>query len=75
MLLLVGLVHTGIAYAMYFGSVDGLRAQTVAILSYMDPITALVLSALVLGEKMTVYGIIGAVMIIGAAIVSEMSGN
>ena len=75
MLLLVGLVHTGIAYAMYFGSVDGLRAQTVAILSYMDPITALVLSALVLGEKMTVYGIIGAVMIIGAAIVSEMSGE
>ena len=73
MLLLVGLVHTGIAYAMYFGSVDGLRAQTVAILSYMDPITALVLSALILGEKMTVYGVIGAVMIIGAAIVSEMS--
>ena len=75
MLLLVGLVHTGIAYAMYFGSVDGLRAQTVAILSYMDPITALVLSALILGEKMTVYGVIGAVMIIGAAIVSEMSGE
>ena len=75
MLLLVGLVHTGIAYAMYFGSVDGLRAQTVAILSYMDPITALILSALVLDEKMTVYGIIGAVMIIGAAIVSEMSGE
>lgn len=75
MLLLVGLVHTGIAYAMYFGSVDGLRAQTVAILSYMDPITALVLSALVLGEKMTGYDIIGAVMIIGAAIVSEIRGE
>ena len=75
MLLLVGLVHTGIAYAMYFGSVDGLRAQTVAILSYIDPITALILSALILGEKMTVYGIIGAVLIIGAAIVSELGGE
>lgn len=72
MLLLVGLVHTGIAYAMYFGSVDGLRAQTVAILSYIDPITALVLSALVLGEKLSLCGIIGAVLIIGAAIVSEL---
>ena len=38
-------------------------------------LTALILSALVLGEKMTVYGIIGAVMIIGAAIVSEMGGE
>ena len=75
MLLLVGLVHTGIAYAMYFGSVDGLRAQTVAILSYMDPITALTLSVLVLGEKLNVYGIIGAVLIIGAAIVSELGGE
>ena len=71
MLLVVGLVHTGIAYAMYFGSVDGLQAQTVAILSYLDPITALILSALVLHEKMTVYGVIGAVLIIGAALVSE----
>lgn len=71
LLLIVGLVHTGIAYALYFGSVDGLQAQTVAILSYLDPITALVLSALVLHEKMTVYGIIGAVLIIGAAVIGE----
>ena len=73
LLLIVGLVHTGIAYALYFGSVDGLQAQTVAILSYLDPITALVLSALVLHEKMTVYGIIGAVLIIGAAVIGEKS--
>ena len=73
MLLIVGLVHTGIAYAMYFGSVEGLRAQTVAILSYLDPITALILSALILGERLTLSGIIGAVLIIGAAIVSEIT--
>lgn len=75
MVLIVGLLHTGIAYAMYFGSVDNLHAQTVALLSYLDPITALILSALILGEKMTVFGIIGAVLIIGAAIVSEMDTN
>ena len=72
MLLIVGLVHTGIAYAMYFGSMDGVRAQTAAILSYMDPITALILSALILGESLTLSGIIGAILIIGAAIVSEL---
>lgn len=75
MLLVVGLVHTGIAYAMYFGSVDKVRAQTAAILSYMDPITALFLSALFLNEKLTVSGIIGAVLIIGAALVSELTSR
>ncbi len=72
MLLIVGLVHTGIAYAMYFGSVEKLPAQTVALLSYLDPITALILSALVLHEPLTLSGIIGAVLIIGAAIIAEL---
>ncbi len=71
MLLIVGVVHTGLAYALYFGSMDGLRAQTVALLSYLDPVVALVLSALILKERMTPLGIIGAALIIGAAILSE----
>lgn len=71
MLLIVGFVHTGIAYAMYFGSVDRLKAQTIAIFSYIDPVSALILSALILRENMTVLGIMGAVMILGAAFVSE----
>lgn len=72
MLLIVGIVHTGIAYALYFGSVDGLKAQSIAILSYLDPISALILSAIILHEAMTVTGIIGAVLILGAAFVSEI---
>lgn len=72
MLLIVGFVHTGVAYALYFGSMDGLRAQTVAIFSYIDPICALLLSALILHESLSVYGLIGAVLIIGAAVGSEM---
>lgn len=75
MLLIVGIVHTGIAYALYFGSMDGLRTQTVAIFSYLDPIVALVLSALILHEKMTVFGICGAFLIIGAALISEIEGK
>lgn len=71
MLAVIGVVHTGVAYALYFGSMDGLRAQTVAIFSYLDPIVALVLSAVVLGERMTVYGAVGAVLIIGAAVAGE----
>ena len=71
----VGLVHTGVAYVLYFGSMDGLRAQSVAILSYIDPVSALLFSAIFLREPLSVAGIIGAVLIIGSAILSEIKGN
>lgn len=72
LLLIVGLVHTGVAYALYFGSMDGLRAQSVAILSYIDPVAALLFSAVFLKEPLSAPGIAGAVMIIGSALVSEI---
>lgn len=71
LILTVGLVHTGAAYAMYLGSMDGLRAQTIALLGYIDPVTALILSFLVLREPLTVAGALGAVLIIASAVLSE----
>lgn len=72
MTLVVGIVHTGIAYAMYFGSMNDLKAQTVALFSYIDPIVAIILSALFLKEPMTVYSGIGAVLVLGATMISEL---
>ena len=72
MLVIVGVVHTGIAYALYFGSMNGLKAQTVALFSYIDPIVAIILSALFLKEPMTVYSGIGAVLVLGATMISEL---
>ena len=72
LMILVGVVHTGLCYALYFASLDGLQTQTVAIFSYIDPITALILSALILHEKLSLIGIAGAVLILGSAIVSEL---
>lgn len=71
MVLLVGIVHTGITYALYFGSMQRLKAQTVAVLSYIDPVFALLLSAAVLHERLTPLGIVGAVLILGSAVISE----
>lgn len=71
MVLLVGIVHTGITYALYFGSMQRLKAQTVAVMSYIDPVFALLLSAAVLHESLTPLGIAGAVLIIGSAVISE----
>ena len=72
LLLVVGIVHTGIAYAMYFGSMDGLSVQSIAVFSYIDPVSALLFSVLLLQEPLSVPGIIGAVMIIGSAMISEI---
>ena len=71
LLLIVGIVHTGIAYVLYFGSMDGLKVQSIALFSYIDPVSALLFSALFLREPLSTGGIIGAVMIIGSAIISE----
>ena len=72
LLLVVGIVHTGIAYALYFGSLMQLKAQTAAILSYIDPVVAVLLSALVLREHMSLLSGLGAILVLGAAVVSEM---
>lgn len=71
LLAVVGIVHTGLAYALYFGSMEGLRVQSIAVLSYIDPVSALLFSALLLGERLSALSLLGAVMIIGAALVSE----
>ena len=75
LLLILGVVHTGFAYSLYFGSMAYLPAQTLAILSYLDPVTAVLLSALVLHEPLSGFEIFGAVCILGAVVVSELPGR
>ena len=72
LLLIVGIVHTGIAYVLYFGSMEGLKIQTIAIFSYIDPVSALLFSAVILHETLTPAGMVGAVLILGAALISEL---
>lgn len=72
MVLLVGVIHTGLTYALYFGSMEALPAHTVAIFSYIDPIVAILLSALLLREPMSPESWLGAALILGAAFVSEL---
>lgn len=72
MLVVVGIIHTGIAYALYFGSMGSLKAQTIALFSYVDPVVAVILSTVILGENIGVSGFIGAVLILGSTMVSEL---
>lgn len=75
LVILVGVVHTGFAYTLYFGSIKALKAKTIAIFSYIDPIVALILSTLILKEPMSISEICGAVLILGATFICELPLN
>ena len=75
MLLVVGAVHTALTYGLYFGSIEDLRMQTVALLGYLDPVVAVLTSALLLREPMSTLQIIGTVLVLGAAVLSALSEN
>ena len=72
-LLVLGIFHTGFAYALYFGSMKALRAQTIAIFSYIDPVIAILISVTILHEPFSFMSAVGSVLILGAAFISEKS--
>ncbi len=71
LVLILGVVHTGIAYLLYFPSIKNVKSQSIAILSYLDPIVAIIVSFLFLGESMTLVQIIGGFLILSTAYINE----
>lgn len=71
-LLIVGLVHTGITYCLYFSSLKELPGQTAAILSYIDPLVAVIIGVLVLGEPLSWQQLIGGGLILGFTLWNEL---
>ena len=72
LLIVVGILHTGIAYTLYFASMKDLNAATIAIFSYIDPVVAIILSVILLRENMGITGVLGAVLILGATLFSSL---
>ncbi|WP_160725819.1 DMT family transporter [Bacillus sp. USDA818B3_A] len=70
-ILILGIVHTGLAYFLYFTSIQELKGSTIAVLSYIDPISAVIIAAIFLGESMTVIQMIGGFLILGSTFLSE----
>lgn len=70
-ILILGVVHTGIGFLLFFSGMQKLKGQSIAALSYVDPITSLVISAVVLQEQMTLIQILGGALLLGSTFVSE----
>ena len=71
-LLVVGLIHTGITYCLYFSSLKELPGQETAILSYIDPLVAVVIGVLLLGEPLSWQQLVGGLMILGFTLWNEL---
>lgn len=71
-LLIVGLIHTGVTYCMYFSSLKELPGQKAAILSYIDPLVAVLVSVLLLHESMTALQAAGGILILGFTLWNEI---
>lgn len=74
-LLVVGVFHTGICYCMYFSSLRYLKGQEASILSYIDPLVAILVSVAILHESITVFQAVGGGMILGFTVVNEAGGG
>lgn len=72
LLITVGIVHTGIACYLYFSSMQNLPSQSIAMLSYIDPVSALFFSGIFLGERLSALQLIGAFLILGGTAFSQI---
>ena len=71
--LLLGVLHTGVAYILWFGAQNHLPLQEISLLGYIEPVMSVLLSAAVLGEPLSALGYAGAALVLGAAAASEIS--
>lgn len=72
-LLVLGLIHTGLCYCLYFSALAHMRGQQAAILSYLDPLVAVLLSILWLGEKVSAVQLMGGGVMLLFALLNELS--
>ena len=72
-LLIVGFIHTGLTYCIYFTSLGNVKGQTAALLSYIDPLVAVIVSVAVLKEPITLWQIAGGTLILGFTLLNEIT--
>lgn len=73
-ILVLGLLNTGTGCYFYFSSIGKLKVQTVAVCGYLEPLSAVIFSVILLKERMTLWQMIGAVLMMGGAVFAEGIG-
>lgn len=74
-IIILGVVHTGAGFYLFFTGMKKIKGQSIAALSYIDPVTSLFVSYIIIGENMTVLQVMGAVLLLGSTFIGEISKN
>jgi drug/metabolite transporter (DMT)-like permease len=69
---ILGIINTGIGFWLFFSGMEKLKGQSIAMLSYVDPFVAILISAIILQEQMTIIQMLGGVLLLGSTFVSEI---
>ncbi|MCY8848964.1 DMT family transporter [Bacillus inaquosorum] len=70
-IIILGIVNTGIGFWLFFSGMQKLKGQSIAMLSYVDPFVAILISAMILQEQMTIVQMLGGALLLGSTFVSE----
>ncbi|RKQ21771.1 DMT family transporter [Bacillus subtilis] len=70
-IIILGIVNTGIGFWLFFSGMQKLNGQSIAMLSYVDPFVAILISAIILQEQMTIVQMLGGALLLGSTFVSE----
>lgn len=70
-ILILGIINTGIGFWLFFAGMERLSGQSIAMLSFVDPFVAIIISAIILQEQLTIIQLIGGVLLLGSTFVSE----
>lgn len=72
-ILILGIINTGIGFWLFFSGMENLKGQSIAILSYVDPFVAILISALILQEQMTLVQMLGGALLLVSTFISEIN--
>jgi len=70
-IIILGIVNTGIGFWLFFSGMEKLKGQSIAMLSYVDPFVAILISAVILQEHMTIVQMLGGTLLLGSTFISE----
>lgn len=74
-ILILGIFNTGIGFWLFFSGMENLKGQRIAMLSYVDPFIAILISALILQEHMTMLQMLGGALLLASTFVSEIKSR
>ncbi len=70
--ILLGVLHTGVAYTLYFSVYTHMKSVEIVSYSFLEPLFGILFSVIFVGETLTFPQIVGGVLILGSTYIGEV---